>query len=314
MDDYVLHGVIDAMAAVKACTGAARIHTLGYCLGGTFLAIAAALHGKSRRMRRGADAPAAILSAELPELASVVLLAAETDFSEPGDLGVFIDEDQVKTLREAMARTGYLSGRQMAASFQFLNARDLVWSRNARRYWIGAQEVQNDLMSWNSDVTRLPQRMHSEYLGSLFLHNALAEGHYQVDGTAVALIDIAAPMLVVGTTRDHVCPWRSVYKIHLSTDVETTFVLAAGGHNAGIVSEPGHPGRSYQMATSPKGHGWVDPDAWLRSAPLHSGSWWESMAGWLGARSGAPVPARSIPLNRALGDAPGEYVLVRYAD
>ncbi|MDO9197231.1 MAG: poly-beta-hydroxybutyrate polymerase-like protein, partial [Rhodoferax sp.] len=210
--------------------------------------------------------------------------------------------------------TGYFSGRQMAGSFQFLNSRDLVWSRNTRRYLLGQDEVGNDMMSWNADVTRLPERMHNEYLSSLFRNNALASGHYRVGGVGVALMDVRAPMLVVGTVRDHVSPWQSVYKIHLLTDTQTTFILAAGGHNAGIVSEPGHPNRSYQMDSVEKGHGWVEPDEWIASTPLLEGSWWTAMHTWLSERSGAPVPPPAMDPDKVLGDAPGDYVMVRYAD
>jgi polyhydroxyalkanoate synthase len=250
----------------------------------------------------------------VPDLATVTLLASLTDFSEPGELGVFIDDDQLKTLRESMAKTGYMSGKAMAGSFQFLNSRDLVWSRNTRRYLLGQDEVGNDMMSWNADVTRLPERMHNEYLSSLFLNNALASGHYRVAGEGVALMDIQAPLLVVGTVRDHVSPWKSVYKIHLLTDTHTTFILAAGGHNAGIVSEPGHAGRSYQISSEDRGHGWTDPDEWLAQTPVHAGSWWEAMSAWLKARSSAPVAPPVVPPESVLCDAPGVYVKVRYAD
>jgi polyhydroxyalkanoate synthase len=322
MHDYLQSGVMDAMAAVKSVTGAPRIHALGYCLGGTFLAIVAALMGRAKpqherrdegknHRRRKEDV---LAPDKLPELATVTLLAGQTDFSEPGELGVFIDDDQLATLRESMARTGYLSGQQMASSFQFLNSRDLVWSHNTRRYLLGQDDIGNDMISWNADVTRLPERMHNEYLSSLFLNNALATGHYRVGGVGVALMDIRAPLLVVGTVRDHVAPWQSVYKIHLLTDSETTFILAAGGHNAGIVSEPGHPRRSYQIDSVEKGHAWIEPDVWAAKAPVIEGSWWQAMHDWLQTRSGKPVPARAIDPARVLGDAPGEYVLVRYAD
>lgn len=318
MQDYLQLGVMDAMAEVRQLTGASRIHALGYCLGGTFLAIVAAAmarhaaHGTAGQPQRRRDD--VVRSHRLPELATVTLLAAQTDFSEPGELGVFIDDDQLKTLRESMAKTGYMSGKAMAGSFQFLNSRDLVWSRNTRRYLLGQDEVGNDMMSWNADVTRLPERMHSEYLSSLFLNNALAAGHYRVAGEGVALMDIQAPMLVVGTLRDHVSPWKSVYKIHLLTDTHTTFVLAAGGHNAGIVSEPGHRGRSYQLASVDKGHGWTSPEDWQTEAAVHEGSWWVAMGDWLRARSGTEVAAPAIPEDRMLCDAPGTYVKVRYAD
>jgi polyhydroxyalkanoate synthase len=331
MQDYLQMGVMEAMAAVKAQTGAPRIHAMGYCLGGTFLAIVAAAMGRcgpapraaaSRAQARGKPSGQTlrrrrddtICPDNLPELATVTLLAAQTDFSEPGQLGVFIDDDQLKTLRAEMARIGYLSGRQMAGSFQFLNSRDLVWSRNTRRYLLGQDEVGNDMMSWNTDLTRLPERMHSEYLSSLFLNNALASGHYRVAGKGVALTDISAPMLVVGTVRDHVSPWRSVYKIHLLTDAHITFILAAGGHNAGIVSEPGHANRSYQMDSAGKDSGWANPDEWVANAPVHEGSWWEAMHVWLRKRSGKMVAPPAMKPASILGDAPGEYVMVRYAD
>jgi polyhydroxyalkanoate synthase len=305
MQDYLQQGVMEAMAAVKSLANVPRLHALGYCLGGTFLSIVAAALGRAEGVTN---------QHQLPELASVTLLASLTDFSEPGELGVFIDDDQLRTLRAQMARTGYFSGRQMAGSFQFLNSRDLVWSRNTRRYLLGQDEVGNDMMSWNADVTRLPERMHSEYLSSLFLNNALAAGHYRLDDAGLGLMDIKAPMLVVATVRDHISPWRSVYKIHLLTDTSVSFILTAGGHNAGIISEPGHPHRSYQMASVEQGHGWTEPDEWIAEAPQFDGSWWEAMHHWLRERSGAPVPPPPINPATILGKAPGGYVMVRYAD
>lgn len=311
--DYLEQGVMQAMDAVQSLSRAPRIHALGYCLGGTLLSIVAAAAGRSAAQKAAANGRLRARLRSLPVLASVTLLAAQTDFSEPGELGVFIDEDQVRLLRAQMARTGFLSGRQMADSFKFLNSRDLVWSRSTRRYLLGKDEVGNDMMSWNADVTRLPERMHTEYLTSLFLRNDLAAGRFRIDATGVALNDIRSPLLVVATLRDHVSPWRSVYKIHLLTDTQTAFILAAGGHNAGIVSEPGHPHRSYQIGHVEAGHGWTEPEEWLRCAPRHEGSWWPALAQWLGRHSGAPVAAPARPV-RALGDAPGEYVHVRYAD
>jgi polyhydroxyalkanoate synthase len=332
MQDYLQSGVMQAMAQVKVHTGAARIHAIGYCLGGTFLSIVASALDRHNELaqapqrRRDEAAPNdqqdklpqrrqddAIRFDNLPELVTVTLLAAQTDFSEPGEIGVFIDDDQIESLHESMARTGFLSGQQMGSSFKFMNSRDLIWSRNTRRYLLGQAEVGNDMMSWNADTTRLPERMHTEYLSSLFLNNALAAGHYRVGGVGVALNDIKSPLLVVGTMRDTVSPWRSVYKIHLLTDTHTTFILAAGGHNAGIVSEPGHPRRSYQIDSVEKGHGWIEPEVWLKKAPQRDGSWWEAMHAWLKERSGAPVAPPAFQ-GESLGDAPGTYVFVRYAD
>ena len=314
MQDYLSTGVLEAMAAVKTATGAASIHTMGYCLGGTFLAIAAAALGRIQRKKTRTAKEQALIPADMPKLSSVILLAAQTDFSEPGELGIFIDEEQLANLRQSMHDKGYLSGKQMGGSFQFLASKDLVWSRNTRRYLMGEDDASFDLMSWNADQTRLPARMHSEYLTSLFLNNALASGQYRFAGATVALMDIDAPMMVVGTTRDHVSPWKSVYKIHLQTDTHVTFVLAAGGHNAGIVSEPGRPRRSYQIASVEDGEGWVDPDVWAAQTPVVQGSWWEAMDQWIKQRSGAPVKAKVIKADQVVCDAPGTYVMVRYAD
>ncbi|WP_084268070.1 PHA/PHB synthase family protein [Azohydromonas lata] len=314
MRDYLRSGVMDAMAAVARTSGTRRLHAAGYCLGGTFLSIVAAAlaghhaAGEAHPLRRQSDI------ADLPQLQSVTLLATLTDFTEPGELGVFIDDDQLRTLREEMARTGFLSGRQMAGSFQFLGSRDLIWARNVRRYLLGQDDQPNDLMSWNADVTRLPERMHSEYLQSLYLNNALATGRYRVGDVAVALSDLHAPMFIVGTARDHVAPWKSVYKIHLLTDTETTFVLASGGHNAGIVSEPGHARRSYQLASREPGQAYVAPEDYAAGAPAHEGSWWEAWSAWLAQRSGPRVALPPLPKDVALDDAPGQYVHVRHAD
>ncbi len=319
LEDYLRMGVMEAMTATRKASGSDRIHAIGYCLGGTFLSIVAAIHDHDHRNdkpRRGkaAQKAASLHPDDLPELASVCLLAAQTDFSEPGALGIFIDDDQLKTLREGMAEKGYMSGKNMAGAFQFLNARELVWSQKTRRYLLGEDEISMDMMSWNADHTRLPERMHNEYLIQFFLHDALAEGHYKFEGRGIALMDIKAPLFVVGTLRDHVSPWKSVYKIHLLTDTDTTFVLVAGGHNAGIISEPGHPRRSFQMDHAAKGHAWMDPDEWAAKAPSHDGSWWPAMHDYLKHHSSKQVAVSSLPKTKSLGDAPGNYILMRYAD
>lgn len=301
IEDYLTQGVLEALAQIKTQSHAMHVHSMGYCLGGTFLSIAAAWLAKSS-------------TSTYPTLASVTLLAAQTDFTEPGELGVFIDEDQLKSLREEMNKTGYLSGRQMADSFRFLNARDLIWTHNVQRYLLGKDENGNDMMSWNADHTRLPERMHNEYLTHFFLHNALADGQYRLQHTAIALLDIEAPMMVVSTVRDHVSPWRSVYKIHLLTDTDITFVLASGGHNAGIISEPGHPHRHYQIGHTSKDYGWTHADEWADSAPSVEGSWWLAWSEWLTQNSSHQVKARAPSTKHALCDAPGEYVMTRYAN
>lgn len=309
MDDYLIRGVMTAIAETQKSTQATRVHAMGYCLGGTFLSIVAGLIDAGRHGSR-ADWPKT-----LPELASVTLLAAQTDFAEPGELGLFIDEDQLRSLREDMAEKGYLSGQQMGGTFQFLNSRDLVWSRHVQRHLLGQDSVGNDMMSWNSDTTRLPARMHNEYLNELFLDNALSQGRYRVDGLPVALSDIRAPLMVVGTENDHVSPWRSVFKITLSAHEDTSFLLASGGHNAGVVSEPGHPKRHYRFGCKQRTHGWLSPEQWMACAERHEGSWWEQWAKWLHAHSSDTwQKAPTIPKRHIITQAPGDYVMVRYAD
>jgi polyhydroxyalkanoate synthase len=192
---------------------------------------------------------------------------------------------------------------------------ELIYSRAVREYLLGERELPNDLMPWNADGTRLPYRMHSEYLHGLFLHNDLFDGRYLAGGRPVALSDIRAPIFMVATVRDHIAPWRSVYKLNLLADTELTFLLTSGGHNAGIVSEPGHPHRSFQQATRPAGAPYLDPGRWVAETPATEGSWWPAWEGWLVQRSsGRSAPPPLGALDRGyppLADAPGAYVLQR---
>ncbi len=301
MDDYRRLGVMAAIDAVSAIRPGHRIHAIGYCLGGTLLSIAAASMGC-----RGDD-----------RLASLTLLAAQTDFTEPGELALFIDHSQMHYLESMMWARGYLSADQMAGAFQLLRANDLVWSRRIREYLMGERTPMIDLMAWNADATRMPYRMHTEYLQKLYLDNELAAGRFMVDGRPAALQNIRVPIFAVGTERDHVAPWKSVYKIHYLSGSEVTFVLTSGGHNAGIISEPGRANRRYRVAVKHAGGPCRSAEQWAEHAERKEGSWWEELAGWLAARStGEPVPAPAeagaagggFP---ALADAPGTYVLQR---
>ena len=195
----------------------------------------------------------------------------------------------------------------MAGSFQLLNSKDLIWSRNMRRYLLGNEEKSNDLMSWNSDVTRMPYRMHSEYLRHLFLHNDLAQGRYQLNGRTVSLKAIKAPMFVVGTEKDHVSPWRSVFKIHSLSDATVSFILASGGHNAGIVAAPENPKCSFYSAKQmTPGAPVPSPDEWLANAVHTNGSWWLHWSNWLRQNGTEQVPARQ--LGQEIVPAPGTYI------
>jgi polyhydroxyalkanoate synthase len=181
-------------------------------------------------------------------------------------------------------------------------------------YLLGTRRPVNDLMAWNADVTRMPFRMHSEYLRSLYLDNELAHGAYKVDDRPVVLRDIEVPIFAVGTVSDHVSPWHSVFKLHLLTDCELTFVLTNGGHNAGIVSEPGHKNRRFQMATRLAHASYTDPAAWEAGAPFEEGSWWAAWSQWLASRSSSLTapPSLGLPHGQytALCDAPGTFVHV----
>ncbi len=293
-DDYRKLGVMAALEVIGRIVPDRRTHALGYCLGGTLLSIAAAA------MARDGDR----------RLATITLLAAQTDFTEAGELTLFINESQVAFLEDVMWQRGYLDTTQMAGAFQLLRSNELIWSRLSHDYLMGESAPQSDLMAWNADATRLPYRMHSEYLRQLFLDNDLAEGRYRVDGRTISLSDIHTPMFVVGTQTDHVAPWRSVYKVHYQVDADVTFLLTSGGHNAGVVAPPGETWRNYQMMTKAADAPYVGPDEWVKLAPHAEGSWWPEWTTWLVARSGAPCDPPPIGDGAldGLPEAPGTYV------
>jgi poly[(R)-3-hydroxyalkanoate] polymerase subunit PhaC len=299
IDDYIKSGVLAALEAIARIVPGRRAHALGYCLGGTILAMAAALLA-----REGGEPPA-----------TLSLLAAETDFEEAGELTLFIDESQISFLEDMMFTRGYLDGKEMTGAFALLNSKDLVWSRMVHDYLMGRRDEVSDLMAWNADATRMPYRMHSEYLRRLYLGNDFTEGRLMVDGRPIALSDIRAPMFVVGTERDHVSPWRSVYKVNLFADTEVTFLLTSGGHNVGVVNPAAdpYPGSGYRVALRAAEDRYVDPETWQQATPARAGSWWPEYAAWLDARSGAPAapPAMGAPDKGLppLYDAPGRHVL-----
>lgn len=297
LDDYRALGVMAALDAAGAIVPGQKVHAAAYCLGGTLLAIAAAA------MARDGD----------DRLQTITLLAAQTDFTEAGELMLFINESQIAFLEDLMWEQGFLDTTQMAGAFQLLRSNDLIWSRAVRDYMMGERAPMIDLMAWNADATRLPYQMHSEYLRSLFLNNDLAEGRFMVAGKPVALTDIRAPIFAVGTSRDHVAPWRSAYKINLLSDTDVTFLLTTGGHNAGIASEPGNNKRSFQVMTKRADDRYIDPASFVREAPRKEGSWWPEWAAWLAGHSGElmPPPPMGAPAEgyAPLCDAPGTYVL-----
>jgi len=291
MESYRTLGIMEAIDVVTRETDAPQINAVGYCLGGTLLAIAAAAMARDKDKR----------------LASISLFAAQVDFEEPGEMSLFIDESQISFLEAIMWERGYLDTTQMAGAFELLRSNDLIWSHRLNQYLLGVKETETDLMAWNADATRMPYRMHSEYLRQLFLHNDLAEGRYRVGGRAISLTDIHVPIFSVGTTTDHVAPWHSVFKIHRLTETDVTFLLTSGGHNAGVVSPPGHPHRSYKVATHAHDGSLVDADTWQTATPEHEGSWWPTWEAWLASRAGKRMKPPTA--SDSLYDAPGLYVL-----
>ena len=294
MDDYRRMGVMSAIDVVSEIVPDQKIHAAGYCLGGTMLMIAAAAMGREGDHR----------------LASMTLLAAQGDFTEAGELMLFISDSQVALLEAMMWEQGVLDGKQMAGAFQWLRSSDLIWSRILTEYELGHRNPPNDLMSWNADTTRLPYRMHSEYLNKLFLMNVLARGRYEVDGAPIWFTDIHVPCFSVGTDTDHVAPWKSVYKIHL-LPLDVTFVLTSGGHNAGIVSQIENSRRHYRIAHRRVDDLYMQPEAWREQAPRFEGSWWPAWHNWLVEHSsGLSAPPRmGLSGAQNLPDAPGSYVL-----
>jgi polyhydroxyalkanoate synthase len=296
LNDYLSLGPMAALEAIERIAPGKRVHAAGYCLGGTLLAIAAAALA-----RDGDD-----------RLASLTFLATQIDFADAGELMLFINEKQIAFLEDLMWEQGFLDSSQMAGAFQILRSNDLIWSRMVRDYLLGVRMPVNDLMAWNADGTRMPYRMHSDYLERLFLHNDFSEGRYKVNEEPVILSDVRAPMFVVATERDHVAPWRSVYKFHVFSETDLTFLLTSGGHNAGIVAPPGQTQRTYRVARHLEHDPYVDADIWLERNAVKQGSWWTEWLAWLDARSGekSAPPSVGEPSALYLADAPGAYVLM----
>jgi polyhydroxyalkanoate synthase len=296
-EDYLKLGIADAVDAISTIVPKEKIHAVGYCLGGTLLSMAAATMA-----REGDD-----------RLKTITLFASQVDFEDAGELLLFIDESQITFLEDVMWDKGYLDSSRLAGTFNMLRSHDLVWSRGVDQYLLGKRYQFTDLMAWNADATRLPYKMHSEYLRKLFLHNELSNGKLTVGDQPVVLNNIKAPIFAVATQKDHISPWKSAYKIHLFTDTEITFLLTSGGHNAGIVSEVGHPHRSYQVSTHKRADTHVVSEEWLANTPHHEGSWWPVWEAWLAEHSGSqqPPPSMGNPQKgyKVLRNAPGLYVL-----
>jgi polyhydroxyalkanoate synthase len=299
MADYFNLGFMAALDAVTAIIPEQKVHVTGYCIGGTLSFIGAAALAQRNDSRIG----------------SLSLLASLCDFSEPGELSLFINPAQLATLDAAMSKQGYLDGRQMVGAFQMLRSNELLWQPIVNNYIRGRRARLNDLMTWNTDATRMPWRMHSEYLRQLYLENQLANGSFELEDQQLKLSDIQVPMFVVGTEADHVTPWRAVFKARQHThSSDYTFLLTSGGHNAGIVSGPQNPKRRHRLLKLQDASSALLPDEWLAQTPAAAGSWWPVWQQWLQQHSSAPRTTPPTLGNSTQGywpttDAPGEYVL-----
>jgi len=290
-EDYIREGVMEALDAIERDIGTGEVNAVGYCLGGTLLAATLA------HMAAVGD----------DRIKSATYFASLVDFSEPGELGVFIDEEQIKSIEEAMAKKGYLEGNQMATTFNMLRANDLIWSFVVNNYLMGKDPFPFDLLYWNSDSTRMPKAMHSFYLRNMYQQNQLAQpGKLTLLGTPLDLRAIKTPTTVIGTKEDHIAPWKAVYKGCRNYGGEKHFILAASGHIAGIVNPPVANKYGYWLNEE-----WPeDRDAWFAGAEEHKGSWWPHWQQWVAKFAGDEVPARQPGHNglAALDDAPGTYV------
>ena len=298
-DDYLTQGVAEAVRVARAVSGAARVHAVGYCIGGTLLATYMAW--LNRRL-----APE-----EIP-VAHWTLLASLVDFRAPGDIDVFIDEGSLDWLANTMAARGYLDGAQMANSFRLLRANPLVWDYVVQGYLYGEPPKRSEVMYWNMDATRMPYRMHEYYLREMYLHNNLVrKDAMRVAGEPIDLTRIAQPLYCVGAADDHIAPWEQVFRIAHHVAGPMRFVLSSSGHIFGIVNPPaGSAKRSYRVAQSNR-HDAALP--WREGTSERAGSWWQDWTDWLDPLCGPALDARPVatPEFPALAEAPGTYVLER---
>jgi polyhydroxyalkanoate synthase subunit PhaC len=292
-DDYMLEGPIAALDAVEKATGERKVNFIGYCLGGTLLGAALAFL-KSKNQDR---------------VASATFFVSLLDFSDPGELGVFIDEEQVASLERKMNQRGYLEGSEMGSTFNLLRANDLVWSFVVNNYLLGKDPFPFDLLYWNADSTRMPARMHSFYLRNMYIKNLLgAPGGITLAGEPIDLAKVKVPSYFISTVEDHIAPWKTTYRGARYLGGPVRFVLGGSGHIAGIVNPPA--ARKY--------HYWTNdslpstPEQWFETATQHPGSWWDDWQAWIDGQNGgdAKVPARKPAGSE---DAPGRYAMMRIA-
>jgi len=293
-EDYVREGPIAALGAIKEATGEDKVHSVGYCVGGTMLSVALAFMAANKDER----------------IMSATLFAAQVDFTYAGDLKVFVDEEQVEAIEHRMAERGYLEAKSMATVFNFLRSNDLIWPYVINNYLKGKAPFPFDLLYWNSDATRLPAANHSFYLRNCYLDNKLSQGKVTIDGTPIDLKSVKIPIYNLATREDHIAPPKSVLLGSKFFGGPVRFVLSGSGHIAGVVNPPGK--HKYQFWTGRRPRS-ADLDTWLAKAKEHPGSWWPNWLAWIRRQDKTEVPARAPGggVLTPLEDAPGSYVRVR---
>ncbi len=294
-ENYMFEGVLELLDAIESATGERQINAIGYCIGGTLLAATLAYMAVKKDTR----------------IKSATFLTAMVDFTEPGELGIFVDQDQLADLDEKMSKRGYLEGSEMATTFNMMRDNDLIWSFVINNYLLGKEPFPFDLLYWNSDSTRMPAAVHSFYLRNMYLDNKLVEpGGINLGGVAIDLRSIKLPVYILSSREDHIAPWKSTYAATALYSGPVRFVLAASGHIAGVVNPPAR--KKYCFWTNDKLP--KDPESWLTKATSHAGSWWPDWDKWIRKHAGKQdTPARQPGTGKlkALEDAPGAYVKVR---
>jgi polyhydroxyalkanoate synthase len=290
-DEYMRLGPLAALDVVEQITGESKVHTIGYCVGGTLLAIALAYLAAKNQDR----------------VASATLFTAQVDFTYAGDLLVFVDEQQISALERRMKERGYLEAGNMATAFNMLRSNDLIWPYVVNNYLRGKKPYPFDILYWNSDATRMPAANHSFYLRNCYLDNKLSKGEMTVAGERLDLRKVTVPIYNLATREDHIAPAKSVLKGSALFGGPVRYVLAGSGHIAGVVNSPNKTKYQYWTSEGPLGE---DVDAWLKGATEHPGSWWPDWLQWLRDRNPETVPARAIgsPKYQPIEDAPGSYV------
>lgn len=296
-EDYMFEGVYDALDAVEKATGEKEVNAIGYCIGGTLLASSLA-HMAAKKDGR---------------IKSATFFATQVDFTEAGDLQVFIDEEQIADLERQMeASGGVLEGSAMATTFNMLRSNELIWSYVVNNYLLGREPVPFDLLYWNADATRMPAKMHLFYLRECYLRNHLAEGKMELGGVKLDLTKVEVPIYLQSSREDHIAPYHSVYKATRLFSGPVKFIVAGSGHIAGVINPPS--AKKYQYWTSDDRPS--TPDQWLHGATEHPGSWWPDWLAWITPTSGPLVGARKPGDGKlkVLEEAPGSYVTVKSDD